>query len=126
MDSNSLLSGLLGLGIIGLLIAILLWIIATVITGYFLGVGIWAARPRSMRLYNTAPSASPERADAPSNPAATYREAVRPETSIGQPSTVATSNICKFCGSAGAELTSLDGSSYHKTCYVRAHSEGRI
>jgi hypothetical protein len=39
------------MGIFGLVVVVAVWIIVTVLTGYFLGVGIWAAAPRSWKYF---------------------------------------------------------------------------
>lgn len=44
-------SNMFGLGLFGLVVLFAIWVVTTMITGYFLGLGIWAAMPRSVKLY---------------------------------------------------------------------------
>lgn len=44
-------SNMFGLGLFGLVIFFVIWAIGTMVTGFFLGLGIWAAMPRAVKLH---------------------------------------------------------------------------
>lgn len=46
-----LISGLLGLGAVGVVLGIVAWLVVTVITGYLLGLGIWSAMPGEIKQF---------------------------------------------------------------------------
>ncbi len=56
-------SSMMGMGFSGLALLVVFWFIATLVTGYVLGLGIWLAMPgrlkRLIRIYSTQPPQPP-------------------------------------------------------------------